>query len=217
MGEPESREDENLRLSLALLEDKEEALGEILRLYGPDVEKLLTDRYVHRKKLLKVEDMEDVMAIAIAKVWDGRKTYDDQKQTLRAWFYCIAEHAALDVMKHGWYQARALEEYPGPEWFCDEKNPNACEPPPVNKQERQKAEQRLRDLREVVNKLPEKQRRIVLADAACRERVASSEYLAADLDMPRAHVKVYRDRAMKTIRSEMRKRGYDIPSGGTSS
>ncbi len=69
----------------------------------------------------------------------------------------------------------------------------------------------MRDLRSVVNKLPDVQSRIVLADSVSRSDVASSADLAADLGIPVAYVKVYRQRAMATIRREMRKLGHNIP------
>jgi hypothetical protein len=62
-----------------------------------------------------------------------------------------------------------------------------------------------------VNKLSETHRKSVMADASCREDKASNEFLADELGIPAANVRVYRGRAYSTIRKEMRKLGYDIP------
>jgi DNA-directed RNA polymerase specialized sigma24 family protein len=67
------------------------------------------------------------------------------------------------------------------------------------------------DLREILADLPEVQRRIILADALARDRVAASEYLAAELEIPAASVPVYRKRALDRIRKELRRRGHEIP------
>jgi hypothetical protein len=34
-------------------------------------------------------------------LWDARELYDDKKQSLRVWFYFIAENVARDVRKRG--------------------------------------------------------------------------------------------------------------------
>jgi len=50
-----------------------------------------------------------------------------------------------------------------------------------------------------------------MADATCRDGNASNEFLADELGIPAAHVRVYRGRAYATIRKEMKKLGHDIP------
>jgi len=102
MNEEESPEKQNLRLALALLDNDESALDEILCLYGPDIIESLYSRFSKRMGALRYEDIEDVVSVALGKLWKARSTYDDTKQSIRVWFYCIAEHVALDVPKHGW-------------------------------------------------------------------------------------------------------------------
>src|SRR4051794_27404104 len=117
MAEPRPPEEENNRLGIALLEDDESALEDILRLYGPDVTKVLHAKYTLRRGVLTLEDIEDVVIIALHRLWEARASYDDRKQTLRAWFFCIADNAAKDVKKLGWDKARKLEWRPGKDWL----------------------------------------------------------------------------------------------------
>ncbi len=208
MAEPRPPDEENTRLALALLEDDEGRLEDILRLYGPDVSKLLHAKYTLRLRVLTYEDIEDVVIVALHRLWDARASYDDRRATLRAWFYCIADNVAKDVKKLGWDKARKLEWRPGKEWL--EQSPKCVAPEPAEAEEEEES-RGMRDLRTVVNNLPDVQRRIILADSVAREDVAPSADVAADLGIPVAYVKVYRQRGMATIRREMRKLGHNIP------
>jgi DNA-directed RNA polymerase sigma subunit (sigma70/sigma32) len=67
------------------------------------------------------------------------------------------------------------------------------------------------DLERIVNKLSDEQQKIVMADRWSRDGIASNEFLADELGIPAAHVRVYRCRAYAKIRREMRKLGHDIP------
>jgi len=80
MSEDESPEEQNLRLAMALLDNDESALGEILRLYGPDIIELLHNRFTKRLGVLRYEDIEDAVSIALGKLWKARAKYDDSKR-----------------------------------------------------------------------------------------------------------------------------------------
>lgn len=208
MAEPPPLDEENTRLALALLEDDEKVLEDILRLHGPAVTELLHAKYTVHLRVLTYEDIEDVVMIALDRLWKARASYDDGKATLRAWLYCIGDNVAKDVKKLGWQKARRLEWRPGKDWM--EQSPKCAAPQPADAG-KAKESQELKDLRIVVDNLPEVQRRIVLADSVAREDVASSADVAADIGIPVANVRVYRQRAMATIRSEMRRLGHKIP------
>ena len=64
------------------------------------------------------------------------------------------------------------------------------------------------DLREIISELPDKQRRIILADATARDDVACSKRLAVELGTSPGNVRVYRKRAMDRIRTELGRRGH---------
>jgi hypothetical protein len=44
---------------------------------------------------------------ALHRLWEARADYNDKKQSLRVWFFCIAENVARDVLKHGWHKDMA--------------------------------------------------------------------------------------------------------------
>jgi RNA polymerase sigma factor (sigma-70 family) len=211
MTEEESPEEQNLRLAMALLDNDESVLVEILRLYGPDIIALLHNRFTKRLGVLRYEDIEDAVSIALGKLWKARAKYDDSKQSIRAWFYKIAERVALDVLKHGWYKARDLEENLGQDRL--EETPGRVETNGASTKggDAKKTAKEASDLQIILNKLSDAQRAIVMADAACRDGNASNEHLADELGIPAANVRVYRGRAYATIRKELRKLGHDIP------
>lgn len=185
----------------------EQTLAEILRLYGPFVIAILRSRFYG---VLSASDIDDVLSIALFRVWQARDNYDGLRSSLRVWFLRIAENAARDVLKFGWQKARRKEVSTNPPRlaeYTDARNNGDTEVSDQGLLERPEQS----DLREILADLPEAQRRIILADAHSRDRVASSEYLAAELDIPVSSVPVYRKRAIDKVRKELRRRGYDVP------
>lgn len=185
----------------------EQTLVEILRLYGPFVIAILRSRFYG---VLSASDIDDVLSIALFRVWQARENYDGMRSSLRVWFLRIAENAARDVLKCGWQKARRQEVSTDPPRlaeYADARKNGHADLSDQGLLERPEQS----DLREILADLPEAQRRIILADAHSRDRVASSEYLAAELGMPVSSVPVYRKRAIDKIRKELRRRGYDVP------
>src|SRR5262245_45075526 len=211
MTAEETPEEQNTRLALALLDDDEDALAEILRCYAPAIIEALHARFTTRMRLLRYEDIEDVVSIALRRLWDARASYDDTKQSLRVWFYCIAENVAKDVLKHGWHKTRRLERNPGQDWLQEKQDHSCPDPAKPTGKEKRKATKEATDLETVLNKLSDEQRTIVMADAVSRDGAASNEFLADELGIPAAHVRVYRGRAYATLRREMKRLGHDIP------
>jgi RNA polymerase sigma factor (sigma-70 family) len=211
MAADETPEEQNTRLALALLEGDEDALAEILRCYAPAVMEALHARFVLRLCLLRHADIEDVVSIALGRLWDARASYDDTKQSLRVWFYCIAENVAKDVLKHGWHKARRLERNPGHDWLEAKQDHTCPDPAKPTGKEKRRATKEATDLETALNKLSHEQRTIVIADAASRDGTASNEFLADELGIPAAHVRVYRGRAYANLRREMKRLGHDIP------
>lgn len=208
---------EQADLAQRLLDDDERALDEVLRLIGPVVLVVLTRRY---QGVLHETDIEDVMSIGLFRLWTNRARFDRRRASLKVWFFRIVENAARDVLRHGWHKARSLEVNSDsallgatdpssnghtaedrhlPDGECAGSTDRA----PTNLQ---------LDLREIVAELPERQRFIVMADAAAKEGVASSKLLGDELGIPGSTVRVYRKRAMDRIRSELARRGHDVPS-----
>jgi RNA polymerase sigma factor (sigma-70 family) len=208
---------EQADLAQRLLDNEEQALDDVLRLFGPAVLVVLTRRY---QSVLRETDIEDVISIGLFRLWTNRARFDRRKASLKVWFFRIVENAALDVLRHGWHKARLLEVGSDSALLgatdassngharehsqgADAELPAVSEPAPTNLQ---------LDLREIVAELPARQRYIVMADAAAREGVAASTLIGDELGVPGSTVRVYRKRAMDKIRSELAKRGHDVPS-----
>ncbi len=190
---------------------EEQTLSEILQLYGPSVSAILRSRY---RGVLNSSDVDDVLSIALFRLWQARENYDDQKSSLRVWFLRIAENAARDVLKVGWYKARQKEvstASPRLAEYSDPRKNGRTQEKPEPSEPSLLEHPKHSDLREILADLPEVGRRIILADALARDRVACSEFLAEDLGISASSVPVYRKRAMEKIRKELRRRGHDVP------
>jgi RNA polymerase sigma factor (sigma-70 family) len=182
----------------------ETALGGVLCAHGPAIAALLRARYPSFNE----HDVEDVLIVALYRIWRNRRRFDPQKGRLGAYFFRTADRVAQDVLRSGWHKARRMEvALPAhPPSDLAEAAVKAPEDGGVAF-----SAQMLDDVREVIDKLPVAYRQIVVADACARDRVASAELLADELDVSPTTVRVYRNRAMQTIRTELRKRGYDVP------
>ena len=193
---------EQTDLAQRLRDGDQQALNDVLRLFGPMILNVMVRRY---ENVLREPDIEDVMSIGLFRLWKNRSRFDDNKASLKVWFFRIVENAARDVLRHGWHKARQLEvnsEAALTGVFDVSSNGHAARASPTSEQ---------MALREVVAELPERQRYIVMADATAREDVANSQLLGEELGIPAASVRVYRKRALDRIRKELRQRGYDVP------
>jgi RNA polymerase sigma factor (sigma-70 family) len=192
-------------LAARLSNGDESVLEEIVRLHAPAVRALLVKRYLD----LRNEDLDDVLAIALFRLWQGRQLYQPGKSSLQVWFFCIAENVVRDVLRSGWHKARqrevALEDFEPP----DKKNriEELATDHPANPRVRSQLE----DLREVLAGLPDVQQRIIWADAFAPDNVADSTTLARELNISAGTVRVYRKRALDGLRAEMRQRGHKVP------
>jgi RNA polymerase sigma-70 factor (ECF subfamily) len=196
-------------LAARLRQGDEDALEELLRSLGPAVHRVLARKFV---PVLREVEIDDVLSIALYRVWRARQRYDADKGSLRLWFFRIAENAARDVLRHGWHKARRLEvSATGIETKTrSSADSNGRPGGPHERDDLPDSEtsvQRKSALRDILAGLPEAQRRIVLADALCREGVASSQRMASELNLSPASIRVYRKRAMETIRAELEQRG----------
>lgn len=176
----------------------EDDLAALLREAGHAVRALLIKRF---HGLLREADAEDVMVVALQRVWQHRARFDAARGSLRAWFYRIADHTARDWLKRGWQKARMLEVVPDE---CFWEQVEFCTP-----EQTVTVHPSTRDMvRGLIDALPEVQRRIVWADALCPDGgPASSEWLATELGIPTGTVRVYRKRGLDRLRTLMTERG----------
>jgi RNA polymerase sigma-70 factor (ECF subfamily) len=176
----------------------EEDLAALLREAGHAVRALLIKRF---QGLLREADAEDVMVVALQRVWQHRARFDAARGSLRAWFFRIADHTARDWLKRGWQKARMLEVVPE-EIFWEQVEA-------LTPEQTVTVHPSTRDMvRGLIDALPEVQRRIVWADALCPDGgPASSEWLATELGIPTGTVRVYRKRGLDRLRTLMTERG----------
>lgn len=190
-----------------LLTDDERLLAEMLREFGAPVRATIIRKY---KGLLDEGDAEDLLSIGLYRFWKSRQQYDPNKSSLRVWFFRIVENAARDVFKHGWHKARRLEVSVEPSALAATAagfSNNGHDGDAVTKS----ASGRQIDVREIVAGLPECQRQIIQADALSRDGKASSRQLGDRLGIPASTVRVYRMRAINTIRDAMQRLGHGPP------
>jgi RNA polymerase sigma factor (sigma-70 family) len=202
-----------------LLDNHEAALGMILRDHGPAVAAALRRRY----SVLNENDVEDVLATALYRLWAYRKRLDSAKGPVAALFYRIADNVVRNLFKTGWHRLRSqevrLEDWTetmaGPIRPADPVCPADPIPPAdagPSDATTIRQEGRIReDLQIIIDSLPPAYRYIVLADATAKDRVASAELIAEELEIPAGTVRVYRNRAMNAIRGKLRKLGYNVP------
>ncbi|MBI1310024.1 sigma-70 family RNA polymerase sigma factor [bacterium] len=207
-------------LGRRLLDGDEAVLEILLREHGATVRAVLKQKFPGR---LDHGDFEDVLAIALFRVWSRREQFDPDRGSLRAWFYRIAVNVTKDVLRYGWQKARQLEVRYEPRALSDvavERSQQrgvgeslmATVAEPVlsstDVSDDESLDERVRRvLRAIVDELPEAQRRIILADAASRDGKVSSEHLSQELGIPPGTVRVYRRRALARLRSELDLRG----------
>jgi RNA polymerase sigma-70 factor (ECF subfamily) len=166
-------------------------LHRVLRELGPKVKALLMQKFAPQ---LTAEDAEDVLSVALQRMWVAREKYDPARANLGTWFYVIAQRAVLDVLKVGWRKARSLEvpvEDLAPLAATDTEPalPPAA-PHPVHSA-----------LHGALQQLPAVQRQIIWADALGAQRGdVLSRDLGAELGLPAATVRVYRKRALEKLR-----------------
>jgi RNA polymerase sigma-70 factor (ECF subfamily) len=187
----------------------EDDLARLLQTAGPAIRAVLWRKYA---TALRETEIDDVLSIALHRVWKNRSRFDPARGSLRAWFFCIAERAALDVIKSGWQKARALETVLG-----NGDHPALCHAAPgespgeeiVGDADATESGQRsevLGALLSLLEKLPAVQRQIVWADAlGAAQGGVSSEQLGKEFGLPGGTVRVYRKRAMDRLRAELLK------------
>ena len=195
-----------------LLDDDEQVLEDILRVFGPMVLAVVSRRY---REVLREADIEDVMSIGLFRLWKHRHRFDHRKASLKVWYFRIVENAARDVLKHGWHKARLLEVSSDVALTgtADPSSNGHGEPVvthPAVSDNHDPTPLQL-DLRDIVAELPDSQRTIILADAASKDGIASSQHLSEELNIPPSTVRVYRKRALDRIRKELAARGHDPP------
>ncbi len=177
-----------------------DALGGILVRWGACTRARLRRKFAG---LLNDEDIEDVLAVALYRLWRSRSSYDPGRLPLGRWFETIAVNVARDVLKSGWQRARQREvshegDIPDSPQGNEEGTSESASAPFLRQQR----------VRALIQQLSETQRRIVEADIACWPGVAPSAELAAELGIAESSVPVYRRRARAWLRDRLGSEGF---------
>ena len=122
------------------------------------------------------------------------------------------ENAARDVLRLGWQKARQMElqnDFQVQHTVTQPVKGHSKHLNPESYHDRSPPTRLTLDLKEIIDQLPDAQRKIITADSIARDDVASSGWLAEELSMSPSTIRVYRKRAMDRIRKALRERGHD--------
>ncbi len=175
-------------LGLRLQRGDDAVLAEVLRRYGPHVAGLLR-RTFH---WLGTEDINDVLAEAVFKLWMNRTRFDPARGSLKTYFYVIARSAAVDLTKLSWFQA-SLTQRP-----LDDQDPPA--PAGTDHDHYSPLRQEVLQLRQILRQWDEIDRVILLAST---QEGHWAKDLARQLGMTAGAVRVRRHRLVAKLREEM--------------
>jgi RNA polymerase sigma factor (sigma-70 family) len=178
----------------------EQQLEQIIREHAAAVRDILRPRY---RGGLNASDIDDVVAVAAHRLWIHRAEFT-RLRSPRAWFVRIADNVARDVLRFGWQKARQLE-IAAEKSYLESFSPADSTAAPSN--DPTPDPERAQKVRDLVDQLPEKQRKIIWADALSRSGNIAAEDLARELDIPTGTVRVYRKRALDRLRKLLTEHG----------
>jgi RNA polymerase sigma factor (sigma-70 family) len=174
-----------------LVDGDESALIDVLRILGPRIDQKLRAKF---RRHLNEFDREDILAHAIMKLWENRATLDPNRG-LFGYLVTVANHRALDLLHNTQQRIKALEV----ELDSSLESRGTLDEIPLSDEKART----LADLEECLNLLPEKARRILIADATSPNGIASSKLLASELGVAESSIRVYRKRALERLRGAM--------------
>jgi RNA polymerase sigma factor (sigma-70 family) len=179
-------------LTNRLIRDDSNALKDILALLGGKVERALRSRYY---TVLTEADIEDVLSISLFRLWQHRQKFNRRVSRLDTWFYSLANHAAIDLLR----KKRRWE--PVEKWSLDssvgaQADPTGGGPPS------EAIESLRRDLIKALERLSETDRRILLSQDSATD-------LGKELGMPANRVRVKRFRGLQKLRTILGNMGHE--------
>ncbi len=187
-----SKEDEELRIALLLIEGKREGLFALLDALAPKVKGILLHKF---EGILTDADVDDVLLLAAQKAFDAAGDFDEREGSLGGWFYGIAYHAAVDRLRRlGGEAMTSLDDHPAPAAKADGTEPLMDDVMRA-------------DLTDCVEGLGELQRKIIEADLLAGSPV-DAESLSKKLGIPKQNVYSYREKAHRALEKCMSKCGY---------
>jgi RNA polymerase sigma factor (sigma-70 family) len=187
-----------------LHDSDETVLRDILQAFGPATEARLRKHY----PFFGHHDFEDILAEALYQLWKDRHKFDPNRGSLQNWFHLLAKSKAEDIRKSKRYKARDLEcsaDVAGFASYADDGDEEAGATPLSAEQQ---------DLLDILQELPDDERRIIGAYANADGMEAWAANLANELGISSGLIRVKRLRIEKKIRREMLKRGHVLTPTG---
>ncbi len=157
-----------------------------------------------RYSILTAEDVEDIIVMASIRLWRYRDNFDAARGSSRTWFARIADNVARRLIESGWARTRSLEVPLGKLLDSAVPDNRPCADAAAESSQADRIAQAL-------DRLPEAYRTILLADACAAGRVASTDFLSQELELPAGTVRVYRHRAVIALRKLLSESGSVIP------
>lgn len=180
-------------LAYGMLEKNPEAMRLVLRRHGPEILGWLTSRY---RPTLQLEEIEDILDQAAAKVWINAGAFDSKKGSLGGWFLTIAQRTAQDFVKG---RRRYRKRFGRAQEDADPPDPEA-ECPADDGMTPKELEQKYKPLYNLIEtRLVGLQRKILLADLAAGSGEADNKWLAERFGTTVASIRVSRIKAITNL------------------
>ena len=205
----ESADDQDM--TLRVWDGDEAVLGELVMKHYGAIRSFIQRSYPR----LRDEDVEDIVSEGIWRFWSCRQRYDG-KRPLGPWLCKFAINVAMEFVarRFKWQKARQLEVH------VDFPIESAAAKETEDKLDRVETQnpKLLSEIQRVIAKLPPLQRDIWYAYAFAGNLTPDAGALGVELGMkyengvpiPAGTIRVYKSRAIGTVKAEMKKLGYDL-------
>ena len=204
-------------LTLKLWEGDESAKAQLVIDLSPSIETAIAGRF----RQLSANEVEDVVAEAIARLWQAREKYDPDKGTVAGYLYTIALNVAREHTsgRCNWQKARLLAPATDPDLLAE-----VVADDPVEEQlDALEAEnpEVLRALAEAVAALPENQRAVIEIFAASAPHEVNAGQVGKELGeklngvpIPAGTIRQWKKRARDTVIKRLKELGFDVTQLG---
>ena len=198
----------------------EDVLGKLAAEFGLAIRRRLTKKF---RGVLTSEDIEDLVWIAFERAWCRHDRFDPRRGSLSGWLCTIADHAAVDLVRSPSFRARLHECHVSPTRLAQLVDPRSSHPPNTEPPDTEPPDteppgteppgteppdtERPREIaaiRSALDRLPEAEREVLLADATAADVVASSASLARRLGITSSAVRSRRQRGLARLRRFVR-------------
>jgi len=202
MADEVSAEVDDETLLYRILVDRDEgALLLLLARYLPRALGGLRRRF---RGILSEHEFEELRQEIALKVWKSIDTYDDSKASLKAWFFGVAYHAAVDIVRRDSDHRRATPLEIDP-WYKSDECDDAPDPSPGGGTLERRA---VRDLLESIAGLTSPLQGAIMRADIVAGGTADSARLARLLGSTVNSIDANRSKARAAIRKQMVEKGH---------